>query len=73
MGDALGRTVMHRDRYARRWGLGDRKSPTSETPALVLMEGDPALPLAYAPFRIVDHRIHSYRVERTVSRRLLAS
>ena len=50
MGDALGRTVMHRDRYARRWGLGDRKSPTSETPALVLMEGDPALPLAYAPF-----------------------
>ena len=73
MGDALGRTVMHRDRYARRWGLGDRKSPTSETPALVLMEGDPCASVGVRTLRIVDHRIHSYRVERTVSRRLLAS
>ena len=50
MADALGRTVVHRDRYARRWGLGDRKSPASETPAVVLMSGDPTLPLTYAPF-----------------------
>lgn len=50
MADALGRTVLHRDRYGRMWGLGDRKSPTAKTPALVLMEDDPALPVNYAPF-----------------------
>ena len=50
MADALGRTVLHRDRYGRVWGLGDRKSPTSKTPALVLMADDPALPVDYAPF-----------------------
>ena len=50
MADALGRTVMHRDRYGRVWGLGDRKAPASQTPGLVLMEDDPSLPLAYAPF-----------------------
>ena len=37
MADALGRTVLHRDRYGRMWGLGDRKSPGAKTPALVLM------------------------------------
>lgn len=50
MADALGRTVLHRDRYARCWGLGDRKAPSSTTPALVLMDEDPSLPLTYAPF-----------------------
>ncbi|MEE3084156.1 MAG: hypothetical protein VX330_01660, partial [Candidatus Thermoplasmatota archaeon] len=50
MADALGRTVLHRDRYGRVWGLGDRKSPASQTPGLVLMGDDPALPVAYAPF-----------------------
>jgi len=50
MADVLGRTVLHRDRYARSWGLGDRKSPSTITPALVLMENDPDLPLAYAAF-----------------------
>lgn len=51
MAGVLGRTVLHRHRYARVWGLGDRKAPTSQTPSLVLMEDDPALPLAYAPFK----------------------
>jgi archaeosine synthase len=50
MADVLGRTVLHRERYARIWGLGDRKSPAAITPALVLMEDDPVLPLAYAAF-----------------------
>ncbi len=50
MADVLGRTVLHRDRYARVWGLGDRKSPATITPALVLMEDDPPLPLTYAGF-----------------------
>ena len=50
MADAFGRTVLHRDRYARCWGLGDRKAPSSTTPALVLMDEDPSLPLSYAPF-----------------------
>jgi len=50
MADALGRTVLHRNRYGRVWGLGDRKSPTAKTPALVLMQDDPLLPADYAPF-----------------------
>ena len=50
MAGALGRTVLHRERYARIWGLGDRKSPSSITPALMLMEEDPALEVAHAPF-----------------------
>ena len=50
MADALGRTVLHRDRYGRMWGLGDRKSPSAKTPALVLMADDPVLPVDYAPF-----------------------
>ena len=50
MADVLGRTVLHRERYARVWGLGDRKSPATITPALILMEDDPVLPLAYAAF-----------------------
>ena len=50
MAGALGRTVLHRERYARIWGLGDRKSPSSITPALMLMEEDPPLEVAYAPF-----------------------
>ncbi len=50
MTDALGRTVLHRHRFARSWGLGDRKQPVSRTPGLVLLVGDPNLPLEYAPF-----------------------
>ena len=50
MADVLGRTVLHRDRYARVWGLGDRKAAAATTPTLVLMEDDPSLPLAYAAF-----------------------
>ena len=50
MGEGLARTVMHRHRYSRQWGLGDRKSPASLTPSLVLMDDDVALPLPYAPF-----------------------
>ncbi|MGA0240434.1 MAG: hypothetical protein ACO3L7_03690, partial [Poseidonia sp.] len=50
MADVLGRTVLSRHRYARVWGLGDRKQPCSHTPGVVLLEGDPSLPLNYAPF-----------------------
>jgi len=50
MADVLGRTVLSRHRYARVWGLGDRKHPSSQTPGVVLLEGDPSLPLNYAPF-----------------------
>ena len=44
MADVLGRTVLHRDRYARVWGLGDRKAAAAITPTLVLMEDDPPSP-----------------------------
>ena len=50
MAGVLGRTVMARHRYARLWGLGDRKSPSAQTPGLVLMDQDPSIPVTYAPF-----------------------
>lgn len=46
----LARTVMARDRMARCWGLGDRKTPAAITPACVLSDGDPDLPSHDAPF-----------------------
>ena len=51
MAGVLARTVLHRQRYARVWGLGDRKAPTAQTPGVVLMEDDLALPVEYAPFQ----------------------
>ena len=50
MADVLGRTVLARHRYARVWGLGDRKNPVSRTPGVMLLEGDLTLPVTYAPF-----------------------
>jgi hypothetical protein len=50
MADGLGRTILHRQRYARMWGLGDRRNPSTTTPGLVLMDDDMEVPLAYAPF-----------------------
>ena len=51
MEDGLGRTVTARYRFAREWALGDRKSPQSSTPALVLLDGDPDVSAHIAPFR----------------------
>ena len=50
MDGVLGRTVQTRDRFARSWGLGDRAAPEARTPGLVLIEGDPSLEVALAPF-----------------------
>ena len=40
MAEGLGRTVLHRFRYARIWGLGDRSSPAIRTPAFISTEDD---------------------------------
>ena len=40
MAEGLGRTVLHRHRYARIWGLGDRSSPAIRTPAFISTEND---------------------------------
>ena len=40
MAEGLGRTVLHRHRYARVWGLGDRSSPSVRTPAFISTDGD---------------------------------
>ncbi len=50
MGGVLGRTVKARDRFARSWGLGDRRAPLAKTPCLILTEGDPILDPVLAPF-----------------------
>lgn len=51
MAEGMGRVVIGRDRFARSWGLGDRKTPTAHTPALVLLDGDQEVPTNIAPFK----------------------
>lgn len=51
MAEGLGRVVITRDRFARSWGLGDRKTPTAHTPALVLLDGDQDVSANIAPFK----------------------
>ncbi len=46
----LARGVESRMRFSRIFSLGDRKNPTSWTPAIVLNESDPILPISIAPF-----------------------
>jgi len=46
----LARGVDSRVRFSRIFSLGDRKNPTSWTPAIVLSESDPLLPISLAPF-----------------------
>ena len=47
---SLGRTVLARQRMARMWALGDRSSPQSKTPGLVVTEDD--FDVDYAPFNV---------------------
>ncbi|MEC8735747.1 MAG: hypothetical protein VXX39_02195, partial [Candidatus Thermoplasmatota archaeon] len=47
---ALGRTVLARQRMARLWALGDRSSPQSKTPGLVVSDDD--FNVDYAPFSV---------------------
>ena len=46
----LGRTVLARQRMARLWALGDRSSPQSRTPGLVVT--DDSFDVDYAPFSV---------------------
>ena len=45
----IGRTVLHRQRFGRVIGLGDRASPVCRTPALVRLNGDPDGPCSTFP------------------------
>ena len=45
----LGRTVLARHRLSRLWGLGDRTSPASKAPGLVL-SSDEKMDVIWAPF-----------------------
>ena len=47
----IGRTVISRQRYSRIWGLGDRKSPSSYTPGIVI-SGNEEYDIKFAPFKI---------------------
>ncbi|MCH1541208.1 MAG: DUF5591 domain-containing protein [Candidatus Poseidonia sp.] len=49
----LARTVLHRHRFARIWGLGDRKAPAARTPCLVAMPQDLEISPNIAPFLAV--------------------
>jgi len=45
----IGRDVVARQRFARIFSLGDRRDPCSWTPALILSDSDPELPVSIAP------------------------
>ena len=47
----LARGITARNRFARIFSLGDRASPSSWTPGLVLSSDDPKLPLSIAAFQ----------------------
>ena len=47
----LARSVVARQRFGRLFSLGDRNSPSSWTPAIILSESDKDLPFSIAPFR----------------------
>ena len=47
----IGRTVISRQRYARIWGLGDRKNIISHTPGLIINSNE-NFSIDYAPFEI---------------------
>ena len=51
MAEGLGRTVLHRSRFARIWGLGNRSAPVAHTPCLISASNDPEELLSIAPFR----------------------
>ncbi|MDE0953219.1 MAG: DUF5591 domain-containing protein [Candidatus Poseidoniales archaeon] len=46
----LARSVVARHRFARLFSLGDRNSPSSWSPALILNSDDEKLPISIAPF-----------------------
>ena len=46
----LARSVVARQRFGRLFSLGDRNSPSSWTPAIILGEDDEELPYSIAPF-----------------------
>jgi len=48
----LARSVVARQRFARIFSLGDRASPSSWTPGLVVSLEDPEIPLSFAALRI---------------------
>ena len=54
----LARGVDSRMRFSRIFSLGDRKKPTSWTPAIILNEEDPSLPISLAPF--ISYRDSTY-------------
>ncbi len=51
MAEGLGRTVLHRSRFARIWGLGNRSNPVAQTPCLISALNDPQELEEIAPFR----------------------
>ena len=64
----LARGVDSRMRFSRIFSLGDRKNPTSWTPAIVLNKDDPLLPISIAPF-ISSREASSLPAEVSISTR----
>ena len=48
----LARSTISRDRFSRLFSIGDRNSPESFSPCLIVGDNDPDLPISIAPLRL---------------------
>ena len=71
MAEGLGRTVLHRHRYARIWGLGNRSSPAIRTPAFISTEDDDDACKSIAAFHCKQSRTIPARISVTTHHHLI--
>ena len=67
----LARTTISRDRFSRLFSIGDRNSPESYSPCLIIGDNDPELPISIAPLTLkIDNSVIPTSMEITTRAKL---
>ena len=67
----LARTTISRDRFSRLFSIGDRNSPESYSPCLIIGDKDPELPISIAPLTLkIDNSVIPSSMEVTTRSKL---
>ena len=67
----LARSTISRDRFSRLFSIGDRNSPESYSPCLIIGENDPELPISIAPLNLkLDNSVIPSSMEVTTRSKL---
>ena len=67
----LARSTISRDRFSRLFSIGDRNSPESYSPCLIIGENDPELPISMAPLNLkLDNSVIPSSMEITTRAKL---